>query len=155
MIGVGAVKYHIVKMSASKPITFKWEEALSFDGDAAPYLQYAHARSCRILEKAGVDASKTKPEKLDYSKLTPEEKEVIKLLGSFPLVVEEAAQKLSPHTIANHLYALAAAYSRFYKNCQVIGDDGVIPHRLLLVDAARNTIKIGLNLLGIEAPDRM
>jgi len=154
-IGVGAVKYHIVKTNANKPITFRWDDALSFEGDASPYIQYAHARCCRILEKAGVDASKINASELECENLTSEEEKVLKLLGSFPLVVEEASRKLQPHLIANYVYDLASAYSRFYKNCQVISDDDVVEHRLLIVDAVRNTLKIGLGLLGIEAPERM
>ena len=155
-IGIGAVKYHIIKTAPSKPITFRWEEALSFDGDAAPYIQYAHARSARILEKAGLGEKKINAECLDLSNLHPEEKALIKALSLFPEKVASSADSRKPHLLANYLYELASSYSRFYKECQVLSDDEALKkRRLALVAAVKNTLNVGLNLLGIEAPERM
>jgi len=155
-IGIGAVKYHILKTAPGKPITFRWEEALSFDGDAAPYIQYAHARSARILEKSGLGEKKLNAKNPDLSNLHPEEKTLIKALSLFPEKVASSAEGRKPHLLANHLYELASSYSRFYKECQVLVEDEKIRcRRLALVAAAKNTLNIGLNLLGIEAPERM
>lgn len=156
-IGYGAVKYHIVKTNPNKPITFRWSDALSFDGEAAPYIQYAHARSCRILEKSGVELGEIDATGLDYIKLNDFEKNLVKELSIYPEAVEKAARDLRPDYITSYLYRLASAYSRFYKECQVLetGDENTERVRLLLVDATRNVIKSGLNLLGIEAPERM
>jgi arginyl-tRNA synthetase len=150
------VKYHIIKTAPTKPITFRWEDALSFDGDAAPYIQYAHARSARIIEKSSDNPKKIKTESLDLSDLSAEEKTLIKEISRFQEIVEKAADERKPHLIANYIYGLAAEYSRFYKECQVLTDDEKVRlRRLSMVYAAKNTIKIGLNLLGIEAPQRM
>ena len=158
-IGIGAIKYHLIKRDPLKPITFKWEEALSFDGESSPYIQYAHARSCRILENA-----KIKVEDIDMNEiinkidlnLKTEEKKLIKLIARFPEIIEKSAKELKPNLIANYLYELASEFSRFYKNCRVLdAGKGIEERRLLLVDATRKVIKNGLGLLGIEAPERM
>ncbi len=155
MIGVGAVKYHIIKTDPNKPITFRWEDALSFDGDAAPYIQYAHARSCRIVEKSGVEVSQIRLDDISFA-LTEEEKSLIKLVAAFPERVEKSAADLKPNYIATYLYELAASYSRFYKNCQVLDvDEKTMKRRLLLVHAVQEIIREGLNLIGVEAPQRM
>jgi arginyl-tRNA synthetase len=153
MIGVGAVKFHIVKTTPNKQILFKWEDALSFDGEAAPYVQYAHARSCRILEKG---AGTGKAENADYGIDEPEEKKLILKLAQFDDAVEAAANALRPDLVATYLLELTAAYGRFYMKCPVLdAPEGVRDRRLLLVARNRDTIRCGLDLLGIEAPERM
>ncbi|MFC2154795.1 arginine--tRNA ligase [Candidatus Altiarchaeota archaeon] len=154
-IGHGAVKYHILKTNPNKNITFRWEDALSFEGEAAPYIQYMHARSCRILEKAEEDPTKIKVDEID-TKLDGEEKELLKSLAAFPEVSEKSAAQLRPDIMANYLYQLASNYSRFYKECRVLEEqEKVRDRRLLLVDCARIIIETGLSLLGIKAPNRM
>jgi arginyl-tRNA synthetase len=155
-IGVGAVKYHLLKTAPAKPITFRWEEALSFDGDAAPYIQYAHARSARILEKSGLKSEEINAKNLDLSNLQPEEKNLIKELSLLPEKVASSAVGRKPHLLANYLYELASSYSRFYKECQVLSDDeALMKRRLALVAGVKNTLKTGLSLLGIDSPERM
>lgn len=156
VIGVGAVKYHIIKTAPGKPITFKWEDALSFEGDAAPYIQYAHARSARILEKSDVKVKGIKAEKLDLSDLHEEEENLVRELSRFPEIVEKSAAERKPHLTATYVLELASGYSRFYKECQVLADDEKLKQRrLVMVYAAKNTIKIALSLLGVDAPERM
>jgi len=155
MIGIGAVKYHIIKTAPSKAITFRWEDALSFEGDAAPYIQYVHARSCRILEKAGIDITKIEFEAIDVS---PEEieKQLVKELSLFPDAVESAVRELKPHLIANYLFTLASTYNKFYFQCPVLAaEEKVRERRLLIVYAVQQVVRTGLYLLGIEAPERM
>ena len=155
-IGVGALKYHIIKTAPSKPITFRWEDALAFEGDAAPYIQYAHARSIRILEKAGVSLEELEGRELDFTGLSVDEKDLIKVIAGFPESVRKAAGERRPHIIATYVYDLASVYSRFYKECKVLGEDEkIMERRLSLVAATKNTLKIGLGLLGINAPERM
>ncbi|MBM3308882.1 MAG: arginine--tRNA ligase [Candidatus Altiarchaeales archaeon] len=155
MIGIGAVKYHIIKTAPSKPITFSWSEALSFDGETAPYIQYVHARSCRILEKSGEKVSGISAEKVDLN-LDEIEKQLLKELSLFPDVVETSARDLKPNLIANYLYALASTYNKFYIQCPVIpAEKKVRERRLLIVHSVKEVVKTGLNLLGIEAPERM
>ncbi len=154
-IGIGAIKYHILKTTPQKPITFKWEEALSFDGEASPYIQYAHARCCRILENSKIDVEKIEIDEIDMN-LEEHEKNLLKQLIKFPEIVKKSAEELKPNIIANYLYLLASEFSRFYKNCPVIpAEEKTRWRRLLLVDAARIVIANGLDLLGISTPERM
>ena len=155
VIGIGAVKYHIIKTAPSKPITFSWEEALSFDGEASPYIQYVHARSCRILEKSGEDVGKINVEKIDLN-LEDIEKQLLKEISLFPDVIERSAIELKPNLIANYLYSLASTYNKFYIKCPVLpAEKEVRERRLLIVYSVKQIIGTGLSLLGIEAPDKM
>jgi len=166
VIGIGAIKYSMIKKDPLKPITFRWEDALNFDGETSPYIQYAHARCVRILEKAkdssivieeiykGIDDIFR--DDIKITKLTDEEKELIRIIGNFEDHVLRSADELKPNIAANYVYNLASAFSKFYKECRVLGSAGEVEkRRILLVDAARQVIKNGLDLLGIEAPDRM
>jgi arginyl-tRNA synthetase len=152
-VAIGAMKYGMISRSSVKTITFDWQEALKFEGETGPYIQYAHARACRILEKAkGVKGAP------DYSRLeNAKEKALLKLLGNFPGTVEETAENMEPHRLANFTYELAKAFSEFYTACPVIQEKspGLRAARLNLVKASENTLKISLNLLGIDAPERM
>ncbi|MFH1835481.1 MAG: arginine--tRNA ligase [Methanobacteriota archaeon] len=155
-IGIGAVKYHIIKTAPTKPITFRWEEALSFEGDAAPYIQYAHARSARIIEKSEVSEKEISSNKADCSGLHDEERNVLLDLSRFPEVISKSAEERKPHLLANYVYELASSYSRFYKECPVLtGDEKLSVRRLKIVYAVKNTISFGLDLLGISSPTRM
>jgi arginyl-tRNA synthetase len=153
-VGVGAVKFHIVKTSPNKQITFRWEDALNFEGETAPYVQYAHARSCRMLEKAGGVAGPRA--KVDYAVSDPHEKRLLLKLMGFEDAAAEACRLLRPDLIATYLIELTAAYGGFYMNCPVLeAPEQVRNRRLLLVGRLRDTIATGLGLLGIEAPQRM
>ena len=152
-IGVGALRYNIIKVQPEKGITFKWEEALNFDGNSAPFIQYAHARACSILSK-----TKEKISKVDASTLShPSELSLIKKLAEFPLAVEEAYTSFKPHLIAAYLFNVASLFNQFYRDCPVIHEKNKVLRnaRLLLVDSTRVVIKNGLNLLGIAAPEEM
>ena len=152
-VGTGAIRYNIIRVQAEKQIVFKWEEALSFEGNNAPYLQYTHARGCSILRK-----SKTKGSgKFDASRLKdPHEIAVIRLVSEFPDVVEKSARDMRPHYIATYAYGLCDSFNQFYQSVPVLkADERARPARLALVRAARITLGNALRLLGIEAPDRM
>jgi len=153
-VGIGAVKFHIIKTTPNKQITFRWNDALNFEGDSGPYVQYAHARSCRILEKAGVSLDSIKS--VDHVVNEPEEKKLVLKLLQFEDVAETAANQLRPDLVAAYLLDLTAAYGGFYMKCPVLdAEEKVRNRRLLLVAKTRHTIKTGLDLLGIEAPERM
>jgi arginyl-tRNA synthetase len=152
VIGGGALKYAFLRVSNDKNVLFDWSSALSFEGDTGPYIQYAHARASSILRKAKFSASK-----MDYSLLVKEQEfNLIRQISLFPDVVLEASNTLHPHNIANYLCNLAKLFSEFYHNCQCIGvDKEISKSRLSLVLATKHVLSNGLNLLGIEAPDRM
>ncbi|MDY7082923.1 MAG: arginine--tRNA ligase, partial [Halobacteria archaeon] len=146
-VGIGAVRYDIVARQAEKPITFRWEDALNFDGQHAPYIQYVHARTSGILEKAD-----TEPELVFDALEEDEEISLLKKIGELSAVVEESADELAPHKVATYARELA----EFYRECRVLHDDDEVRRaRLALTGAAKNTISASLNLLGIEAPEAM
>ncbi len=150
-IGLGAVKFNYLKVQPQKPISFRWEDALNFEGKAAPYVQYAHARACSILEKAGA-----LPE-WEVGHLRSEEERLLMLqLLKFPLAVEKAAEALSPNVIADYLLKLADRFNTFYQKHRVLhSGEPIRSSRLNLVNATRIVIRNGLHLLGIEAPEKM
>ena len=159
-VGVGAVRFNLVKYSPDKIITFRWEDVLNFEGESAPYVQYAHARCASILRKAGERDIETAPEALlgraDFSRLTYREKELVKLLAKFPEIVEQAGRDVKPHLIPWYANELASLFNKFYMDHPVLkAEEGIVEERLLLVLAVKQVLRNALELLGIEAPDRM
>ena len=150
-IGVGAIRFFIAKLSPEKHLTFKWDEALSFERGCAS-IQYAHARACKLLEKSGknVDSLTVSDE------WTPDEieQDLVRQIAKFPQVVEECANKQRVHNITQYAQDLAGSFNKFYKEEQVIGSD-VEDARLILVDRAKTTIKNALDILGVTAPQKM
>ncbi|MBX5446091.1 arginine--tRNA ligase [Sphaerobacter sp.] len=151
-VGLGSMKYGMLMRDNNRVLVFDIEEALSFEGHAAPYIQYAHARACRILEK--VDQIPT--EGLTFADLTPEEINLIQQVAIFPSEVERAAAEYKPLVIANYVYELAKRFNDFYRACPVLqAEEPQRSARLTLVAAARQTLANGLGLLGIAAPETM
>jgi arginyl-tRNA synthetase len=152
-VGIGALRYNIIKVQPEKDIQFTWEEALNFEGNAIPFIQYAHARACSILRK-----KKEKTHTYDATVLIhPSEKILIKQLARFPLVIDEACTNCKPHFIANYLYETAAAFNQFYRDCPVLSEENktLLFSRLTLVSATKNVLHTALDLLGISAPEEM
>ena len=149
-IGIGAIRYFIVKLSPEKHIVFKWEEALSFERGCAS-IQYAHARACKLLEKAGFDTNiNTQGQILNH----PFEIDLVKMLSKFTSIIEESAKINRIHPLAQYAMDLAGTFNRFYKSVPVIGAEEEAV-RLLLVDKSRMTIRNCLDLMGINAPASM
>ncbi|TLZ49887.1 MAG: arginine--tRNA ligase [Methanobacteriota archaeon] len=150
-VGVGALRYNIARVQAEKKITFRWDEALNFEGDSAPFLQYAHARACGILAKAGTAA------KADPSALTqPAEVRLVKVLARLPSVVADCAANRRVHPLAAYAYALAVQFQRFYEDCPVLtADEPVRSARLAVVAATRTALGNALRGLGLAAPEEM
>lgn len=150
-VGLGAVRFSFIRTTPEKKLIFKWEEALNFEGDSAPYVQYSHARASRILEKAG---KKGKP---DYSLLKEDDELALaKLLSKFPHVAAKSAKEYRPHYVAEYSLEVATAFNKFYNTTPVLKAEGkLIDSRLGLVDATKIVLKNSLSLLGIEAPERM
>lgn len=151
-VGLGTLRYEMIRPDLDRPITFDPEKSLSLEGDTAPYVQYAHARACRILEKA--------PEPPDPGSMRPSrggpERGLVLALSRAGVAVSEAERSLSPKSVARYCRELAVEFNSFYERARVVGTD---PHtdnfRLCLVDAFRLTASFALDLLGIGAPERM
>jgi len=152
-IGYGALKYSILRVSPDKNVTFSWGIALSFEGETAPYIQYAHARAASIIRKAKIKID----DKADFSLLKKsEESALIKNISAFPEIVLDATQNLRPHIIATYLSSLAKNFSEFYHTCPcIIKDKKLCKARLALVLATKQVLKNGLSLLGVDSPERM
>ena len=152
-VGLGALRYPMLARDNAKTVTFDWEAALDFNGQAAPYIQYAHVRATSILKRAGDDLSTS--EVPDYQ-LEPSEIQLIDLISRVPAEVQRAADEYKTLQVTNHAYDLAKAFNDFYRNCPVIkADPEVRFFRLSLVAAARQAIANLLGLLGIQAPEVM
>lgn len=154
-IATAAFRYDLTKVDNDKIIVFDMDEAIDLEGETGPYVQYAHVRACRILEKATATARISSP---DPSLLIqPEEKALVKELSKFPYVVKIASENLSPQQTARYSYNLATTFNAFYEKCRVIGAEpkALEEVRLRLVDCTRIALKNALTLLGIDTPDRM
>jgi len=150
-VGIGAVRFDIIRVAPEKSITFKWEQALDFEKQGAPFIQYSHARACSILEKAPA------PAQADLS-LLKEDQEValIKKMAMLPYVVRNAATELKPHYVATYARELADSFNQFYRFVPVlIAEPGVREARLALVDAGRIALAASLEMLGVEAVEEM
>jgi arginyl-tRNA synthetase len=148
-IAVGAIKFQILRGSSSKDIIFDRDQALSLEGDSGPYLQYAYARTQAILAKASEAGIFAKAE------VAPEPNTVSRLLVRFPSVAERAAREYAPHHIAQYLLELAAAFNSWYAQEQILDGSVHAGNKVAITAAVGNTIKNGLWLLGISAPERM
>jgi len=152
-VGIGAIKYNDLKQNPKTDIVFDWEKVLSLEGNSGPYLQYTYARAKRVMEKEKGELSLSKMP--DYQ---PEDDElsVIRLICYFKRTVRQSARNFSPNLIANLLYQLAQNYNTFYGRYRVlVKDPNTRNFRLLLTAATAQVLKNGLDLLGIEAPERM
>ncbi|SIS11955.1 arginine--tRNA ligase [Natronorubrum thiooxidans] len=164
-VGIGAVRYDIVSKQPTKAITFEWEQALDFEAQSAPYVQYVHARCCGILEEAGLDPDvdlarqDIELEALEAGLLeTDAERDLLETIARFPAVVDEAADDLEPHQIATFTREFADRFNGFYRECPVLADDvdpDVQEARLALVAASKHTVANALSILGVEPPRSM
>ena len=155
MIGIGAVKYSDLSTDRVKDYIFDWERMLSFDGNTAPYLQYAHARICSIFRRAGIarhDVRSIVPTLDD-----PREKALAMRLLRFDAAVWETVDTLSPHKLCTYVFDLATDFTAFYEHCSVLKaeTDQLRMSRLALCDATARVVEQALNLLGIDAPEQM
>lgn len=152
-VGIGAVKYADLSSDRLKDYVFDWDRMLSFDGNTAPYLQYAHARIRSIFRKA----EPTTPEPGAIALSAPEEKTLALALLAFPTVVREVAESLALQKICTYLYELATTFSAFYESCPVLkaATPAERDSRLALCEFTARVLERGLGLLGIEAPEKM
>ena len=158
MVGMGAVRYDIVKVSPEKSTVFNWKEAMDFEKQGAPYIQYSHARACSILEKAKEEVAWDPGAEIDPSLLVEDsEMDLIKKMALFDSIIDNCARELKPHTLAIYARELADSFNQFYRFIPVIAaeDEQVRAARLALVDCARIVIANSLDTLGIGAPESM
>lgn len=149
MIAVGAIKFQILKGGTGKDIIFERDRALSVEGDSGPYLQYAHARTHAIMEKA-----KESGVKGEFDPHAPAS-ELARLIFRFDDVVDRARHELEPHHVANHLITVAAAFNSWYAREHILDGTPAAAHRVALTDITRLTLKNGLWILGIPAPEQV
>ena len=144
-VGLAAIRYDIVKVSPEKSTVFDWKEALDFERQSGPYIQYAHARACSILEKAGTFTEW-------YDLETEQEIALAKQIAKFPAVIEKVIAELRPHILATYARELADTFNSFYHFEPVLKSEGTIrDRRLTLVKAVQNTLQESLETLGIDA----
>jgi arginyl-tRNA synthetase len=151
-VGIGAVKYFDLSKDRVSDYVLSWDRMLSLEGNTAPYMLYAYARTRSILRKAA--AQNAMPGKLSLD--APHELALAKQILKVPLVVDLVARELKPHHLCNYLYELATRFSGFYENCPVLQSEGAVREsRLALCLLTANALALGLDLLGIEHPEQM
>jgi arginyl-tRNA synthetase len=152
-VGVGAVVFQELYNNRIKDYTFSWNKTLSFEGETGPYVQYTYARTCSIINKAKIDID----DKVDYTLLKEDiEFEITKALYDFSNVIEDAMFKYEPFYITRYIVDLAQKYNRFYNKCPILKEEEELKKaRLLITLGVNKVIKTGLNLLGIETPEKM
>ncbi|MAT04527.1 MAG: arginine--tRNA ligase [Acidimicrobiaceae bacterium] len=153
-IGIGAVKYADLSTDRIKDYVFDWDRMLAFDGNTAPYLQYAHARICSIFRRAEVDRNSVRSTAIALDE--PQERVLAKRLLAYPSALDETVNTFSPHKLCTYLFDLAQEFTSFYEHCPVMkADEPVRTSRLALCDLTARTLEHGLGLLGITAPEAM
>ncbi|WP_028401011.1 arginine--tRNA ligase [Ectobacillus panaciterrae] len=149
-VGVGAILFHDLKNERIHNIEFSLEHMLKFEGETGPYVQYTHARACSILRKSDFT-----PDNVSAALADDTSWAVVKLLESFPKVVETAFERYEPSHISKYILDLAQAFNKYYGNVRILEEDEGKQSRLALVYAVTVVLKEGLRLLGIQSPDEM
>jgi arginyl-tRNA synthetase len=154
-IGLGALKYFILKVDPRKKMLFNPAESIDFNGHTGPFIQYSYARIQSLLRKAGKPLFNSQD--VNQITITPKEKELLVLISEYPQHIQEAAQQFNPAHLANYLYQLAKEYNQFYHDHPILREENhlIQQFRLALSQQVGYFIKHGMNLLGIQVPDRM
>ncbi|MGA8543363.1 MAG: arginine--tRNA ligase [Thermoplasmata archaeon] len=152
-VATAAIRYHVARVAPEKPVVFRWEDALSFEGRSGPFVQYSYARASSLLRKAGVDAG---PFPFDAARLSdPEERALIRVVAGLPRTVVNSARTAHVQAIAGYAHDLADQFNRFYHAVPVLRSGAERESRLALVAAVRQTLGNSLDLLGIPRLERM
>ena len=157
MIGLGALKYFILKVDPKKNMTFNPADSIDFNGNTGPFIQYTYARIRSVLKKAEESNLKENLSAISSVKPTLKELDLIKILRKFALVVSEAGSSYSPAIVANYCYDLAKEYNQFYHDHSILADEdmNIRNFRLILSRLTSEIINSGMSLMGIEMPERM
>lgn len=157
-VGVGALVFSVLYNNRIKDYTFSWDKSLNFDGETGPYAQYTYARSCSVLRKAAdagdvLDFSSG----VDYAMLSDEASgNLLRAIDTLPEAIAQAAEKYEPYIISRKVIEICSSFNKFYYDNRIMDDDPAVRKaRLALTEAARTAIKVGLFLVGLEAPERM
>ena len=155
-IGLGALKYFILKVDPKKTMLFNPEESIDFNGNTGPFVQYTHARICSVLRKAEEQGIKLESE-VKVSDLQPKEKEIIVMMYGWPMVLNQAAENRSPAMIANFIFDLAKEFNQFYQECSILKEPNADRRmfRLQVCDMVAALLRNASGLLGIGMPERM
>ena len=157
MIGLGALKYFIIKVDPKKTMLFNPKESIDFNGNTGPFIQYTHARIRSILRKAAEKGIAYSAETLPQVELSAKETRLIKLLNIFPQKVAEGAEAFSPAVIANYAYDIAKEFNQYYHETPILKEEdaGLLNARLVLIDTLSSILRSAMDILGIELPERM
>jgi arginyl-tRNA synthetase len=155
-IGLGALKYFILKVDPKKTMLFNPEESIDFNGNTGPFVQYTHARICSVLRKAEEQGIKLESE-VKVSDLQPKEKEIIVMMYGWPMVLNQAAENRSPAMVANFIFDLAKEFNQFYQECSILKEPDADRRmfRLQVCDMVAALLRNASELLGIGMPNRM
>ena len=156
MVGLGALKYFILKVDPRKNMTFNPEESIDFNGNTGPFIQYTHARIQSVLRKAA-EQNIAIPSKIGAVELSEKEETLVQLLSDFTQVIAQAAEEYNVSLVANYIYDLVKEYNQFYHDFSILREENELlrAFRLMLSKNTALTIKKGMSLLGIDVPDRM
>lgn len=156
IIGLGALKYFILKVDPRKKMLFNPKESIDFNGNTGPFIQYTHARICSILRKAGERGIELGGVPAEVE-LSPKEIRLVKILSAYPQKVQEAADSFSPAVLANFSYELAKEFNQYYHDTPILKEENreVLVMRLSLIDTLAGVLRKAMAILGIELPDRM
>ena len=158
MIGLGALKYFIIKVDPKKTMLFDPKESIDFNGNTGPFIQYTHARICSILRKADAQGIAFSADSLEgKTEYSPVETRIIKILSAFPGKISEAAAAHSPALVANYAYELAKLFNQYYQQTPILKetDLSLVAVRLVLINTIASVLRKAMSVLGIELPDKM
>ena len=154
-VGTSAVRFNIIKVSPEKGFTFRWEDALTFEAGSAPFAMYSHTRACSIANNIGVATPFDPTHVPDLADAPEGLRQLLRTLCVQRDVLAKAVAEHRPHLFAEHILQLANAYNAFYRDCKIVGEDGVHTFYFAVSELARRRLQQGLNGLGLQAPETM
>lgn len=157
MVGMGALKYFLLKVDPKKNMTFNPKESIDFNGNTGPFIQYTHARIQSVLRKASEQGISISPSLSTDILLSSKEVSLIQLVADYPIIVRQAGEEYNPGLIANYIYDLVKEYNQFYHDYSILKEEDIKlqEFRLIISTNVAKVIKSGMQLLGIDVPDRM